>query len=86
MVGRLRKRSFAWRRIEVGEEITIDYRLNAFDGSSWPCHCGSHNCTGTVAGSFFGMDGDRQRLLLPHAPDFIRREHRRRARTSHGNS
>jgi hypothetical protein len=28
---------FAWRPIEKGEEITIDYRLNAFDGSPWPC-------------------------------------------------
>ena len=24
---------FAWRAIAAGEEITIDYRLNAFDGA-----------------------------------------------------
>ena len=71
---------FAWRPIERGEEITIDYRLNAFDGSSWPCECGSENCTGTVVSSFFAMDPARQRLLLPHAPAFIRREYRRRQR------
>jgi SET domain-containing protein len=69
---------FAWRPIEAGEEVTIDYRLNAFDGDSWPCGCGAATCTGTVVGSFFAMPPERQALLLPHAPAFIRREHRRR--------
>lgn len=72
---------FAWRPIAADDEITIDYRLNAFDGSSWPCDCGSATCTGTVVGSFFAMDPERQELLLPHAPAFIRAEHRRRQRT-----
>ena len=71
---------FAWRRIETGDEITIDYRLNAFDGSSWPCDCGTESCTGTVVGSFFAMTPERQELLLPHAPAFIRAEYRRRRR------
>lgn len=71
---------FAWRPIAEGEEITIDYRLNAFDGSSWPCQCGSVECTNTVVGSFFAMDAGRQKLLLPHAPAFIRREYRQRRR------
>jgi hypothetical protein len=26
---------FAWRPIAAGHEITIDYRLNAFDDDSW---------------------------------------------------
>ena len=69
---------FAWRPIAEGEEIRIDYRLNAFGGDSWPCDCGSESCTGTVVGSFFALDPSRQQLLLPHAPAFIRREHRRR--------
>jgi hypothetical protein len=59
---------FAWRPIAAGDEVTIDYRLNAFDGSSWPCECGAESCTGTVEGSFFAMDPERQTLLLPHAP------------------
>jgi SET domain len=71
---------FAWRRITAGEEITIDYRLNAFDGTSWPCGCGTSACTGTVVGSFFAMARERQALLLPHAPRFIRREFNRRSR------
>lgn len=42
---------FAWSRIARAEEITIDYRLNAFeDGESWPCECGAANCTSRVEG------------------------------------
>jgi hypothetical protein len=69
---------FAWSPIRAGDEITIDYRLNAFDGNSWPCACGAAVCTGTVVGSFFALPEDRQRAYLPYAPAFIRREYRRR--------
>jgi SET domain len=69
---------FAWHPIAAGEEITIDYRLNAFTGESWPCDCGTGACAGTVVGSFFAMTAERQELLLPHAPSFIRREYYRR--------
>lgn len=68
---------FAWRPIQRDEEITIDYRLNAFDGDSWPCECGASTCTGTVVGSFFAMEPERQALLAPHAPRFIRHEYNR---------
>jgi hypothetical protein len=71
---------FAWRPIGAGEEVTIDYRLNAFDGDeSWPCDCGTASCTGRVVGSYFAMQPDRQRMYLPHAPAFIRREYLHRA-------
>ena len=74
---------FAWRPISEGAEITIDYRLNAFgNGSFWPCECGAASCTGTVEGSYFAMDPERQALLLPHAPAFIRREYVRRRHAS----
>jgi len=32
---------YAWKVIRQGEEITIDYRLNAFSGERWECFCGS---------------------------------------------
>jgi len=73
---------FAWRPIRRGEEITIDYRLNAFGGERSACACGSANCSGEIVGSFFALDPERQALYLPYAPDFIRRDHRRRWRTS----
>ena len=69
---------FAWRPIAAGDEITIDYRLNAFDGESWPCLCGSPSCTGTVASSFFALPDATQRAYLPYAPRFIQREWRHR--------
>ena len=69
---------FAWRPIRKGEEITIDYRLNAFGNERWRCACGSQSCGGQIVGSFFAMELERQRRYLPYAPDFIRREVRRR--------
>ena len=77
---------FAWTDIGAGDEITIDYRLNAFtDGEGWPCLCGTPSCTGWVVGSFFMMEPERQIAYLPYAPAFIRREyHRRRRTTTHG--
>lgn len=72
---------FAWRPIRAGDEILIDYRLNATGDGTWECLCGSASCLGYVKpGGFFGMDEERQREYLPYAPMFIRAEHRRRQR------
>jgi hypothetical protein len=69
---------FGWRDIKAGEEILIDYRLNATGGERWRCECESANCLGYVeAGGFFAMDAQRQRDYLPYAPKFIRAEYRR---------
>lgn len=69
---------YAWKAIRRGEEIMIDYRLNAFGDERWNCSCGSANCTGSLIGSFFALDDAHQRLYLPYAPRFIRVEYRRR--------
>jgi hypothetical protein len=69
---------FAWRAIRKGEEITIDYRLNAFSDARSRCLCGSWSCPGEVVWSFFALVPERQRQYLAYAPDFIRREYRRR--------
>jgi hypothetical protein len=65
---------FAWRKIEAGQEITIDYRLNSFSGEECAWACG--NCSGSFRLSFFDMSPDRQRDLLPYAPRFIQRKFR----------
>lgn len=73
---------FAMRAIAAGEEVTIDYRLNAFDDDSrWPCLCAAPSCTGEVTGSFFALPAGRQARYLPYAPSFIRAEWRRRQRS-----
>jgi hypothetical protein len=71
---------FAWRDIRAGEEIVIDYRLNATAGERWACNCDSANCPGQVEGGFFAMAEQRQKDYLPYAPPFIRAEYRRRLR------
>mgnify|MGYP001240627242 CR=1 FL=1 len=73
---------FAWRDIGRGEEITNDYRLNAFTREHWECLYGSAMCKGYVVSSFFSLDEDVQRAYLPYAPAFIRREHRARRAAS----
>ena len=73
-------RVFAWRDLWRNEEITIDYRLNAFSDQRWDCACGSASCQGFIVGSFFALAEERQRAYLPYAPAFIQREYRRRLR------
>jgi len=73
---------FAWRAIRRGDEITIDYRLNAFGGERSRCLCRGRSCSGVLVNSFFALDAARQRRYLPYAPAFIRREYRRRSRVS----
>ena len=69
---------YAWEDIRSGDEITIDYRLNAFTGERYDCACGSANCEGYVVLSFFALREDQQRAYLPYAPKFIRDEYYRR--------
>ncbi len=69
---------YAWKDIREGDEVTIDYRLNAFTGERWECSCGSQGCRGHVVSSFFSLGEERQRAYLPYAPKFIRDEYRRR--------
>jgi len=69
---------FAWTRIGAGDEITIDYRLNAFGGERWKCACGTRSCTREITADFFSLSPDRQRQYLRFAPRFIQLEHRRR--------
>ena len=69
---------FAWKPIHAGEEITIDYRLNAFTSEQWDCTCGSANCQGRVTSSFFSLSEAQQAAYLAYAPTFIQREWQQR--------
>ena len=73
---------FAWRRIRMGDEITIDYRLNAFSGDRWKCSCRAASCTGEIVGDFFSLSPSTQSEYLQFAPRFIQREYRRRLANS----
>lgn len=71
---------YAWKSIRQGDEITIDYRLNAFTEELCTCLCDSANCTGSFILSYFALSDERQQAYLPYAPTFIRNEYRRRNR------
>src|SRR5437660_4214191 len=66
---------FAWRRVRTGDEITIDYRLNAFGSQRWKCLCGTGSCSGEITGDFFSLHPKRQREYIRFAPRFIQREY-----------
>lgn len=68
----------ARRPIASGDEITLDYAINTTGGASWPCHCGTQRCRGTVVGDFFALPDDLQREYLPLlAPWFVQRHQER---------
>lgn len=71
----------ALRAIVAGEEITIDYRLNAHDdGDIWEmvCRCDALPTPHIVIGDFFTLPAETQARYLPYAPAFIREEYARR--------
>jgi len=68
----------AWREIELGAELTIDYNINLTAGTTWPCHCGSSRCTGRVAGDYFQLPRERQLEYLPLLAEWFVRRHQER--------
>lgn len=72
---------YAWQDIAAGQEITIDYRLNAHDdGGVWKvtCRCEAYDAPHVVVGDFFSLPDDTQELYVPWAPSFIQTEYSRR--------
>jgi len=55
----------AKRDLAAGEEILVDYALNAIDGDVWDCHCRSLNCRGVHKCDFFCLPVEIQRENLP---------------------
>jgi hypothetical protein len=68
----------AWRDIEAGEEITVDYRLSAITDNRWDCACRGANCLGYFDHSFFALNEETQRRYLPYAPAYVRAAYRAR--------
>ncbi|KKW09508.1 MAG: hypothetical protein UY44_C0001G0073 [Candidatus Kaiserbacteria bacterium GW2011_GWA2_49_19] len=72
----------AYRDINKGEEIGVDYRIRAFDDWKMECKCGSKTCSGMVEGNFFSLPPDLQKKYLPFAPKFIQDEYAGRTQKS----
>jgi hypothetical protein len=71
----------ALRPIVAGDEVTVDYRLNAYDDGdvgTMDCACEAIAAPHRVRGDFFSMPEDRQRRYLEWAPEFIRAMYRKR--------
>ena len=71
----------ALRDIAPGDEVTIDYRLNAHDdGGLWEmtCQCAAFDGPHVVLGDFFSLPTETQAGYLRWAPAFIQEEYARR--------
>jgi SET domain-containing protein len=55
----------AMREIGAGEEIFMDYALNAADGDEWECRCNVPTCRGFHKCDFFTLAPQLQRDYLP---------------------
>jgi hypothetical protein len=72
---------YARRDIAAGEEVTLDYRVNAWDdGGVWEmaCRCGAFPEAHVAVGDFFALPPALQAEYAPYAPAFIREAYRRR--------
>ena len=56
---------YAWKVIEAGEEITVDYRLRAMSDNRWDCACGSAVCPGHFDHCFFAPRRGHAMALSP---------------------
>jgi hypothetical protein len=73
----------ALRDIAADDEITIDYRLNAYDdGDIWVMRCACDPSRGPheVIGDFFALPEATQDRYLEWAPSFIKQMHADRRR------
>jgi len=52
--------------VAAGEEILVDYSLNAVDGDVWDCCCGAPCCRGRHKCDFFDLPPAVQRENLPY--------------------
>ena len=69
---------YAFRDIQKGEELGVDYRVRGFDDWGMNCKCGSKSCSGIVVGNFFSLLQDLQKKYLPFSPKFIQDEYKKR--------
>ena len=85
-LGTERDAVIALRAIAAEQEITIDYRLNAYDDGTgvWVMDCACDPARGphTVVGEFFSLPVETQQRYLEWAPAFIRDMYAERQRTT----
>lgn len=56
----------AKRDIGAGEELLVDYALNAVGGEYWTCHCCAVHCRGHHLCDFFTLSVEIQQRYLPY--------------------
>jgi uncharacterized protein len=63
------------RDLAAGEEVVIDYALNAVNGDVWECRCGASHCRGSHQCDFFNLPVDVQCENLPYLDPWFAATH-----------
>jgi hypothetical protein len=66
------------RDIAAGEEIVVDYSINAVDGDVWECRCGASGCRGLHKCDFFALPATVQRRNLQYLDPWFAAVHAKR--------
>lgn len=61
----------AIRKIEIGEELTIDYAFVDNEDYSFKCHCGSKNCRHTITGHDWAIK-ELQKKYYPYFSPYLK--------------
>lgn len=71
---------FTRRPVAAGEEVVVDYRLNATFEEEVECRCGADCCTGSIRLDFFSLPEPAQLRRLPLLEDWFVSAHADRLR------
>jgi hypothetical protein len=65
----------AMRDIAAGEEVLMNYALNAVDGDEWQCRCTAPTCRGLHKCDFFALPPRLQLEYLPYLDPWFANVH-----------
>lgn len=64
----------ALKPIKKGEEITVDYAIDAADNWKMKCYCGSKNCRKIIYGDYFKLPKKLQKEYWSYVPRWKKRK------------
>jgi uncharacterized protein len=79
------RRTWAWKDIRRGDELTWDYALNIWE--EWvgpvPCNCGAEHCRRIIQGNYFTLPRETQRKYLPFLDEPFKKRFMKEIRSLH---
>ena len=67
-----KRKLFAMKKINAGDEITYDYAINGDYDWGVMCHCGTKSCRGMLDNNFWHLPLEKQKGYLPYLDYWFR--------------